>query len=111
VGDELLVQVAHRLRDCVRPDDMVARLGGDEFAVLLQNATPDEATSVADRITSALSEPVAIERKKLQISASVGVAFGAGRDLDALLKHADAAMYQVKHRGTGSGYAWAPTPA
>jgi diguanylate cyclase (GGDEF)-like protein/PAS domain S-box-containing protein len=111
VGDELLVQVAHRLRDCVRPDDMVARLGGDEFAVLLQNATPDQATSVADRITSALSEPAAIEGKMLQISASVGVAYGSGRELDTLLKHADAAMYQVKRRGGGSGYACAPTSA
>jgi diguanylate cyclase (GGDEF)-like protein/PAS domain S-box-containing protein len=111
VGDELLVQVALRLRNCVRPDDMVARLGGDEFAVLLQNATPDQATSVADRITSALSEPAAIEGRTVQISASVGVAYGAGRDLDSLLKHADAAMYQVKRRGAGSGYACAPTSA
>jgi diguanylate cyclase (GGDEF)-like protein/PAS domain S-box-containing protein len=109
VGDELLVQVAHRLRGCVRAEDMVARLGGDEFAVLLQNATPDQATSVADRITSSLSEPAAIEGKKLQISASVGVAYGLGRDLDILLKHADAAMYQVKRRRAGSGYACAPT--
>lgn len=109
VGDELLVQVAHRLCGCVRAGDMVARLGGDEFAVLLHNATPDQARSVADRITSALSEPAAIEGQKLQISASVGVAYGSGRELDTLLKHADAAMYQVKRRRAGSGYACAPT--
>jgi diguanylate cyclase (GGDEF)-like protein/PAS domain S-box-containing protein len=109
VGDELLVQVAQRLRDCVRPDDMVARLGGDEFAVLLQNTTLDQATSVADRITSALSQPAAIEGRQVQSSASVGVAYGSGRDLDTLLKHADAAMYQVKRSGSGSGYACAPT--
>jgi diguanylate cyclase (GGDEF)-like protein/PAS domain S-box-containing protein len=111
VGDQLLVQVAQRLRDCVRPDDMVARLGGDEFAVLLQNAAPDQATSVADRITSALSLPAAIDGKQVQVSASVGVAYGSGRDVDTLLKHADAAMYDVKRRKTGSGYACAPTVA
>jgi diguanylate cyclase (GGDEF)-like protein/PAS domain S-box-containing protein len=110
VGDEVLVQVARQLRACVRPGDTVARLGGDEFAALLHNATADQATSVADRITSALSEPAAIEGKRLQISASVGMAFGSGRDLDTLLKHADAAMYQVKRRRTGrSGYAYTTT--
>ncbi|HEY6795288.1 MAG TPA: sensor domain-containing diguanylate cyclase [Kineosporiaceae bacterium] len=101
-GDELLVSVAARIRASVRPGDLVARLGGDEFAVLLEGATEQQALSVAARITAALQAPLPAAGQLLAVSASVGVAAGPSRQLEQLLRDADAAMYSVK-QGTGDG--------
>jgi diguanylate cyclase (GGDEF)-like protein len=100
VGDALLVEVAGRLRRCVRPPDTVARLGGDEFAVLLDGlAAERDAMVVGQRIVAALAEPCTLDNHTVRISASVGVAIqrqGAGPDL---LRQADAAMYDAKLGG------------
>lgn len=101
-GDRLLVQVAHRLKECVRSGDTVGRLSGDEFAVVLANlARSEHAQLVAQKVVSALSLPFAIEGEQVRISACVGVAIypvDGTRAFD-LLKKADAAMYVAKDAG------------
>jgi diguanylate cyclase (GGDEF)-like protein len=101
-GDELLRQVAARLRGALRPGDTVARLSGDEFAVLLPGVT-DEASAdeVARRVVGCFDEPFRIEGSQLRVTTSVGVAVHAGPDGrgDWLLRAADAAMYVAKRRG------------
>jgi diguanylate cyclase (GGDEF)-like protein len=110
-GDQLLVEVATRLRACLRQSDSAARLGGDEFAVLLERVDGgDRALEVADRILSALRTPITVNGRSLFIDASIGVASGprAVSDLEAaaesMMHDADVAMYQAKQTGTG-GYA------
>jgi len=98
VGDGLLIEVGRRLRAAVRPGDLVARLGGDEFAVLLPDPSSDD--SVAERILAELASPVPTHGHLLTVTASVGVAERlAGDDAQALLRHADIAMYAAKQRG------------
>jgi diguanylate cyclase (GGDEF)-like protein len=101
-GDEVLLEVSQRLRSVLRPSDTVARLGGDEFAVLVEDlAEPHGATSVAERILLALSRPVDLRGRRLELSASVGVAV-SGEDLsdaDELVRAADLAMYAAKGGG------------
>jgi diguanylate cyclase (GGDEF)-like protein len=107
-GDRILQEVAHRVRSVVRPHDTVVRWGGDEFLVLLEQLD-DEASGrqVAERITAVVADPVPYRGEQLQVTASVGLAFGApGQELDpdALVRRADTAMYQVKNAGR-NGYA------
>ncbi len=101
-GDELLVAVAFRLRDCIRAGDLVARMGGDEFTIMLTRLeTAGPAAEVARRICAALSEPFEIASRPVRISTSVGVALAAAdsADTDDLLRRADAAMYRAKSQG------------
>jgi diguanylate cyclase (GGDEF)-like protein len=102
VGDELLKHAAARLASAVREPDTVARLGGDEFAILLEDLQhPDRATFVAERLISALSEPMRIDGKELFTSASIGIAFSHPRYTrpEELLRDADVAMYRAKAQG------------
>ncbi|HUV47912.1 MAG TPA: EAL domain-containing protein, partial [Actinomycetes bacterium] len=98
-GDELLQQVAHRLRECVRPADTASRLGGDEFAVLLPDTTEDEAEVVAGRVVEALNAPFALSSgQQAVVRASIGIA-ATGPDalsVEDLLRNADLAMYTAK---------------
>ncbi|MEJ3749314.1 EAL domain-containing protein [Actinomycetes bacterium KLBMP 9797] len=101
VGDRLLVQVGHRLAAAVRPDDVVARLGGDEFAVLAPRLGGVEAArEAAARLVGALAEPVPLDGLPLDVGGSIGVALYPqhGEDFATLLRHADVAMYDAKHR-------------
>jgi diguanylate cyclase (GGDEF)-like protein/PAS domain S-box-containing protein len=101
-GDQLLVEVAQRLRSCVRESDIVARQGGDEFVVVLAALdTPAEASPVAGKILRSLAEPYQIESDRLHSSPSIGIAIfpGDGEDAGTLMKHADAAMYHAKEQG------------
>jgi diguanylate cyclase (GGDEF)-like protein/PAS domain S-box-containing protein len=101
-GDTLLQAVAERLLAAVRQSDLVARLGGDEFVVLIEeHRGPEEVMIVAQKVLSMLERPVLLEWREVSISASIGIASfpDDGEDNEALVKHADAAMYQAKERG------------
>jgi diguanylate cyclase (GGDEF)-like protein len=98
-GDELLRQVAARLRGMLRRDDIVARLGGDEFALVLARVqTDDETAAAARRVRRALSEPFVIGGRELRIGASVGTARWPddGATVEALMRCADGEMYARK---------------
>ncbi|MGH8482338.1 MAG: putative bifunctional diguanylate cyclase/phosphodiesterase, partial [Nevskiaceae bacterium] len=102
VGDEMLKEAARRLAACVRSPDIVARLGGDEFALLLEDIrAPDDAYHVAQRVLSALREPMRIAGRDLFPSASVGIALSHERyrSAEELLRDADVAMYRAKAKG------------
>lgn len=101
-GDEVLKQVSLRLLSCVREPDVVARLSGDEFAILLEDIPGVEiAVRVAQRIVSAMSEPLKLQDKEISTSTSVGVAMGDTRykRADEVLRDADDAMYRAKRAG------------
>ncbi|MFN3591920.1 MAG: putative bifunctional diguanylate cyclase/phosphodiesterase, partial [Thermaurantiacus sp.] len=103
-GDQLLVEVARRLRDVVGAEGQVGRLGGDEFAVVLRNRDLEAATALGQRVIDALCAPYAIGDKKAVIGASVGLAVGPddGDSVEALMRAADLALYDVKGKGRGS---------
>ena len=104
-GDQLLIQVAQRLRAALRNVDTVARLGGDEFAVLLSRIeTAEGAVAVANKLQAVLQEPFELEGLSLDVEASIGVALYPehASDPDELLQHADIAMYVAKD--THAGY-------
>lgn len=106
-GDQLLIQVASRIRSCVREVDTVARLGGDEFVVLFEqlDAREDRAWkkvgSVAEKIRASLAAPYTLKSKDFQSSPSIGVTLfgGEGCTIEAILKQADLAMYHAKQSG------------
>ena len=101
-GDQVLIEVANRLRHAVRPGDTPARLGGDEFAVVCDELdTPDEASSVAERMLAAIREPIPIADDTVVVTSSIGVVTGSGGNKDAatLLASADAALYVAKANG------------
>lgn len=102
VGDQVLCEVARRLQQGLRSSDMAARLGGDEFVVLLSTlARADDCLLVADKLLRCLAEPMRVGGHDLQVGASIGVAHypESGADAAALLRSADAAMYQAKLAG------------
>jgi len=111
VGDELLKDVADRLRTSVKEDDTVARLGGDEFVVVAEGiADANSAHLIAERIIERLSIPVEIRGKALFATASIGISLYP-QDATApetLLQHADAAMYQAKAMGRNRLAFYAP---
>jgi diguanylate cyclase (GGDEF)-like protein len=100
-GDELLQTVAQRLIEHTRTSDTVARLAGDEFVVLAEQCDREEATQLAGKILTALEAPIVTSGQSLTISASLGIAAAPedGTEADALIRFADAAMYDAKHRG------------
>jgi diguanylate cyclase (GGDEF)-like protein/PAS domain S-box-containing protein len=101
-GDELLLEMARRLRECVRDDDTVARLGGDEFTIILSELRhPEDAVGVAQKILAAVQEPLTIGAMPIVVSASIGIALYPedGHDPESLLRNADSAMYRAKEEG------------
>ncbi|MBL4823247.1 MAG: EAL domain-containing protein [Colwellia sp.] len=103
VGDLFLIEIANRLRACVRDNDVLARLGGDEFVVLLDALKSDDTEEVASRIISAIEMPYIIESNTLYSNASIGIALCSShyKNSDEILRDADAAMYQAKNLGRG----------
>jgi PAS domain S-box-containing protein len=121
-GDELLIQIGHRLKESVRRadtvsrsrssevsgtpanDDTLARLGGDEFTILLDDIrSPIEAVRVAERVQSELVTPFVVSEQEIVISASIGIASSTSPHIQAedLLRDADIAMYRAKRTGKG----------
>jgi diguanylate cyclase (GGDEF)-like protein/PAS domain S-box-containing protein len=109
-GDALLAEVARRMADAVRPDDLVARFGGDEFTVLCRGIRD---TAVAERIVQrlrdALTTPVAVGETEVHVRLSVGLTLGGEHDTaDDLLSRSDAAMYEAKRAGRDRTHAGDP---
>jgi diguanylate cyclase (GGDEF)-like protein/PAS domain S-box-containing protein len=100
-GDRVLVEVAHRLRACLRQGDTLCRLGGDEFVVHLDLSDAPAAESMAQRMLEAVGRVVSIDGINFTLSCSVGIALHPdnGRSLDELVQCADTAMHEVKLRG------------
>jgi len=101
-GDALLKAVGVRLKNSSRKIDMVARFGGDEFIIVLENIHHETlATLIASKVRKALEQPYMIEGRECFITASIGISLYPkdGQDAEALLKNADAAMYQAKESG------------
>ena len=101
-GDELLCEVAKRVHGVLRTGDSLARIGGDEFAILCQVAEAANLELIAGKVLAAVAAPYEFE-SEVKIGASIGIAaFPAhGRDYEALLAAADAAMYAAKRAGKG----------
>ena len=102
VGDQLLVEVAERLQQCIRATDVIGRLGGDEFAVVLSSlAKPQDAASVAQKVIRAMAAPFTLHGRDTYVSASIGIVIYPedGGDAETLLKNADTAMYRAKEQG------------
>ena len=99
-GDDLLVEIGHRVQECLRPNDLAARFGGDEFAVLLRGVTPEQAQSVVARLDETIQQPVTVFGTRLDPGASIGLTLSrpGHYDLDELLREADLAMYEVKRK-------------
>ena len=100
-GDEVLIESARRVTDCLRPGDTAARLGGDEFAILLEDI-PDErvAIAVAERVSETFHEIIILDGAIATTAASIGIALtGDEDDVEDLLRNADVAMYTAKSRG------------
>lgn len=101
-GDEMLQEIAHRLKHDLRESDFVARLGGDEFVVLLPEYHDEaEVAEAAQRILNAVNGAIRIDGREVRMTASIGVALAPadGLDEETLLKHADIAMYHAKSQG------------
>jgi diguanylate cyclase (GGDEF)-like protein/PAS domain S-box-containing protein len=101
-GDRLLIEMAERLKGCLRAGDTVARLGGDEFVLLLLDLERiDECEGALQRVLESIAQPVAIADQFVSVSASVGVSVYPfdSDDPDTLLRHADQAMYLAKETG------------
>ncbi len=112
-GDQLLIQLAARLRENLRESDTIARLGGDEFALLLCGLqSVDEYGKTLDRVLESIERPFLISDQTLYISASIGyTVFPAdNHPPDILLRHADQAMYQAKTNGGGHHYLFNAQP-
>ena len=100
-GDELLIQLAQRLREHIGPEDMLGRLGGDEFVILLPQRNAENAERVAAGISEALAVPLRLGSKLMRMSASIGISLypDHATDIDTLMQQADAAMYMAKQAG------------
>lgn len=101
-GDQLLIEISHRLKECLRPTDLVARLGGDEFTILvLGRQTPEEVAQIAERIQVKFESPFDLSGNEIYSSASIGILNVTSQHADSaeVMRDADTAMYQAKRAG------------
>ncbi|RQS62926.1 EAL domain-containing protein [Burkholderia sp. Bp8963] len=112
-GDEVLSEIARRLRSQIQTEDVIGRLGGDEFLAILPDCDVLKAKQVAGRILQAVYQPIVINSKqdtRITISASIGIALSPhdGEETGILLRNADLAMYQAKSAGRNQMRFYAP---
>lgn len=99
-GDQLLIAVAGRISEALRPADTIARLGGDEFVVLAEGMTSrSAAVALADRLLRSVASSLSVDNHDLSVTASVGIAVSASQSPDGLVQEADLALYRAKERG------------
>lgn len=111
IGDQILIEASNRISQCIREDDTACRTGGDEFLLLLGNIyTPEEVSSITDRIHRRLSEPFYIEGRTIHLTASSGYTVYPfdNEDLDLLVRHADQAMHKAKLLGKDNSCQYDP---
>ena len=113
-GDEVLRLVARRLGSSIRASDTVARYAGDEFTVVLRHIVKnDDVSRVAEKIVQSMAPPLYLDDgTKLQLTASIGISFfpDDASDIEALVKHADEAMYAAKHLGRNNFHVYEVSP-
>ena len=110
-GDAFLVELAKRLKECVRREDTIARLGGDEFAVLLANVNGQEGAEVVARnMLETITQPIMLKSSELVITSSIGITLcpADGTHYPDLLKNADMAMYRAKNAGRNNIQFYSP---
>ncbi|MGD8525463.1 MAG: EAL domain-containing protein [Thioalkalispiraceae bacterium] len=110
-GDELLVKVAKRLKQCISNHNTVARLSGGEFALILEDVTSiDDASEVANRIIDGMTEPLLVGDQEIFLTLSIGIIIYpfADETLDDLVHKADTAMYQAKEAGRNTYRFYSP---
>jgi diguanylate cyclase (GGDEF)-like protein len=101
-GDQLLRQIGPRIQACLGDRDLLLRIGGDELAIILSGSGQARAVSVAERVSTAIEEPFALDMVTVRIGASIGISLAGGvhaGDPDALMRCADQAMYRAKDAG------------
>lgn len=110
IGDQLLVEVASRLRVSVQSSDIVARLDSNEFGIAVHSATAIAATQCANTILKALAKPYHLDKHELRVTSSIGVSMypADGTDAALLLKQADTAMYHAKAQGRNTYHVFTP---
>lgn len=106
IGDLILMEIPHRINQCLRESDVLSRFGGDEFTILVKNVSgKSEVERIAEKINESLKKTVILGERSFTISCSMGIAMSPfhGNDSDTLLKRAAIALYSLKERG-GNGY-------
>ena len=111
-GDQLLIEVANRMKRCLTEEPIIARNGGDEFTILLRNVlSEEEALNAAKSVMASLQEPVSLLEHEVRITASMGISLypDHGTTASVLMKQADTAMYQVKSEGRNNVKVYCPS--
>ncbi|MDX8344172.1 EAL domain-containing protein [Rossellomorea sp. YZS02] len=114
IGDELLIAVSKRLKECIPDQHLVARMGGDEFAIILYDVTVEEAIRLSDLITSRVRNVYSIGEFELHVTTSIGISmypFEENADVStkSVLKNADTALYNAKHLGRDTFKIYTPS--
>ena len=101
IGDQMLIELAKRIKSVLRDEDTVSRSGGDEFVIVLPTASANNAANLADRLLEIISVPFVVDQHELITTASIGIAIypDDGGDIEMLYKNADNAMYKAKQAG------------
>ena len=108
MADDVLVQLADRIRRQLRADDLLGRVGSDEFALAVEVESADTARLIADKVLASVALPLHVNEQELVLGASIGIALYPtdDRDLDSLIRHAETALNQAKTAGGGQQHFW-----